>query len=233
VTNSATSVGVTALDTCGHVDQDYSAGTLARGTGLADATFSPLGWSNGVGSASFTPVDVEVGDQFSVNDAASGISANSVSTGGKPTFDVTQTICAKPGTVCTWTDSKKPITATSTVPGDNNGHASLGLGYKPFRNGVTCAGQSPVGDSIYIDPYQYTNPYTIVLTYGKSLVPKGPASNVITCKSFDDGVTWSPTAIPPCSNTPVAPCALAQNAPGGALQITLYLEPGDPHSGGF
>lgn len=237
-TGAATPISITALDTCGNVDQDYSGATLntEQGFGLANAAFSAITWSSGTGSATVTPVDVEVGDQFTVNDAVSGISQASSSTGGTPTFDVTQTICAKQGTVCVWTDSKKPITATSTVPGDNNGHASLGLGYKPFANGVTCGGRSPVGDSIYIDPYQYTQPYTIVITYAKSLVPKGPASNVITCKGTDnpDGTTtWSPTAIPPCSNTPVAPCAKSANVQGGALQVTLYLDPGDPHSGGF
>jgi hypothetical protein len=122
------------------------------------------------------------------------------------------------------------------VPADNNGHASLGLGYKPFRSGETCGAGSGVGDSIYIDPYQYTEPYKIVLTYGKSLAPKGPASNVVTCKGTDnpDGTTsWDRAAIPPCPSKPVAPCAQAANVQGGALEITLYLDPGDPHTGGF
>jgi hypothetical protein len=233
VTNTAAPVSITALDTCGNVDTDYASGTLARVSGLANASLSSPSWSGGVGTATITPVDVEVGDQLSVSDSTTGISGTSISTDSKPTFDVTQTICAKPGTVCTWTDTKKPITAVSTVPGDSNGHASLGLGYKPFRDGVTCGVGSPVGDSISIDPYQYTQPYTIVLTYAKSLVPKGPASSVVTCKSADDGATWSRTAIPPCPNTPVAPCAEARNVQSGALQITLHLEPGDPHTGGF
>lgn len=237
-TGVAAPISITAYDTCGNVDQDYSGATLntEQGFGLVNAAFSPISWSSGIGTATLTPVDVEVGDQFTVNDGPSGISQASSSTSPSQTFDVTQTICAKQGTVCVWTDSKKPITATSTVPGDNNGHASLGLGYKPFGNGVTCGGRSPIGDSIYIDPYQYTQPYTIVITYAKSLVPKGPASNVITCKGTDnpDGTTtWSPTAIPPCPNTPVAPCAQSANVQGGALQVTLYLDPGDPHSGGF
>jgi hypothetical protein len=233
--DQAASIKITALDTCGNVDTDYSGATLntEQNFGLVNATFAALTFSSGIGSSSVTPADVEVGDQFTVNDATTGISANSVSTDGKATFDVTQTICAKAGTVCVWTDKNKPITATSTVPGDSNGHASLGLGYKPFRNGVTCGAGSPVGDSIYIDPYQYTQPYTIVLTYAKSLAPKGPASNVVTCKSFDDGVTWDRTQILPCGNTPAAPCAQAANVQGGALQITLYLSPGDPHTGGF
>lgn len=238
VVSTAAPISITALDTCGNVDTNYSGATLntEQGGGLASATFSALSWSNGIGSATVTPTDVETFDQFTIKDGPSGITQASSSTGGKPTFDVVQTICAGTGKVCVWTDPKKAITATSTVPGDSNGHASLGLGYKPFANGAVCAARSPIGDSIYIDPYQYTQPYTIVITYAKALVPKGPASNVITCKGTDnaDGTTtWSATAIPPCPNTPVAPCAQSANVQGGALQITLYLDPGDPHSGGF
>jgi hypothetical protein len=237
VVNQAAPISITALDTCGNVDTDYTGGTFGLVSGLALPDFSGLTWVSGVGSATLTPVTVEVGDQFSITDSASGITANSGSTSPKTTFDVVQTICAKAGTVCVWTDKNKPITATSTVPGDNNGHASLGLGYKPFKNSDVCTVGSPIGDSIYIDPYQYTQPYTIVITYAKSLAPKGPASNVVTCKDVgvdqNGNTIWSRTAIPPCANTPAAPCADAQNIQGGALQITLYLNPGDPHSGGF
>jgi hypothetical protein len=237
VVNQAAPISITALDTCGNVDADYSGGTFGLVTGLALPDFSGLTWSGGTGSATVTPVTVEVGDQFSITDATSGISANSVSTSPKTTFDVVQTICAKAGTVCVWPDKNKPITATSTVPGDSNGHASLGLGYKPFKNSDACGVGAPIGDSIYIDPYQYTQPYTIVITYAKSLAPKGPASNTVTCKDVgvdqNGNTIWSRTAIPPCGNTPAAPCAQAANVQGGALQITLYLNPGDPHSGGF
>lgn len=241
--NQATSFNITALDTCGNIDQDYSGGQFVLGTGLKDASFSTLIWSGGAVTASLTPGTVEVGDQFSIKDVPSGISANSVSTDGKATFDVVQTICAGGGASCVWPDpnGKSPITASSKVPGDNNGHASLGLGYKPIKDGETCgAGPvgSPVGDSIYIDPFGYDSTTTmiIVLTYPKSLAPKGPASSVVTCKGTDhtDGsTTWDRIAIPPCGNTPVAPCADAQNIQGGALQITLYLDPNDPHTGGF
>jgi hypothetical protein len=250
VVNQATSFNITALDTCGNVDADYSGGQFVRGTGLKDATFSALNWSGGSVTASLTPGTVEVGDQFSIKDGPSGISANSVSTpappqypNGQPTFDVVQMICAGGGTICVWPDpnGESPITATSKVPGDNSGHASLGLGYKPIKGGETCGTGpvgSPVGDGIYIDPFGYDNTTTmiIVLTYPKSLAPKGPASSVVTCKGTDneDGsTTWDRTAIPPCGNTPAAPCADAQNIQGGALQITLYLRPADPHTGGF
>lgn len=245
VVNHTTSFNITAFDTCGNLDKDYSGGVFHLKTGLADAIFSPLDWSSGtgIGSASVTPGTVEVGDQFSIKDVPSGISADSVSTDGKVTFDVVQTICAGVGASCVWPDpnGKSPITAASKVPGDNNGHASLGLGYKPVKDGEVCGTGpvgSPVGDSIYIDPFGYDPGTTmiVVLTYPKSLAPKGPASSLVTCKGTDnaDGsTTWSRTAIPACGNTPVAPCADAENVQGGALQITLYLTPIDPHTGGF
>jgi hypothetical protein len=237
--NQAAPISITALDTCGNVDADYTGGQFVLGTGLADATFGPLSWSGGSGTSSVTPHTVEVHDQFSIQDGPSGISASSVSTNGSATFDVVQTICAGAGSSCVWSDpnGKSPITATSRVPGDNNGHASLGLGYKALANGVTCGGiGAPVGDSIYIDPFNYTAPFTVVLTYPKSLAPKGPASALVTCKEVPDSngnLVWSRTAIPPCGNTPVAPCADAANIQGGAIQITLYLKPTDPHTVGF
>jgi len=236
--NQATSFNITALDTCGNVDADYTGGAFVLGTGLADATFSALNWSGGSVTASVTPKTVEVGDVFSIKDGLTGISANSVSTDGKPTFDVVQTICAGGGVSCEWKDpSGNGMKANSTVNGDNNGHASLGLGFKPFKNSDACTVGAPIGDSIYIDPYQYTQPYTIVITYPKSLAPKGPASNTVTCKDVgvdqSGNTIWSRTAIPPCGNTPAAPCADAENIQGGALQVTLYLRPGDPHTGGF
>lgn len=238
--NQAAPISITALDTCGNVDTDYSGGQFVLGTGLADAAFAPLSWSGGTGTSSVTPHTVEVHDQFSIQDGPSGISATSVSTNSSPTFDVVQTICAGAGSSCVWPDpnGKSPITATSKVPGDSNGHASLGLGYKALANGVTCGGiGAPVGDSIYIDPFNYSGPFTVVLTYPKSLAPKGPASSTVTCKDVGvDGngnTMWSRTAIPPCGNTPAAPCADAANIQGGALQITLYLRPTDPHTVGF
>lgn len=241
IVSQPTSITITALDTCGHVDTDYAGATLNKlpNFGLVNATFSSLSWSSGIGSATLNPADVEVSDKFSVNDGTSGIFANSISTGGSPTFDVVQTICAGGGASCQWKDPNgKPITANSTVNGPRNGQASLGLGYKQFRNGVSCSSPGspvglPIGDSIQIVPFGYTSNYTVVLNYGKQLVPSGPASGVVICKSFDDGQTWDRTKIPPCGNTPVAPCEQAQKVSGGALQVTLYLTPGDPHSGGF
>jgi hypothetical protein len=247
VTNSPTQISISALDTCGHPDADYSGATLDQepGFGLVNATFSALTWSttgvgSRVGSATLTPVDVEALDQFTVDDPASGISAASSSTGGQPTFDVVQTICVLPGTVCTWKDPKNAgINAVSTVPNNAPHNASLGLGYRGFADGVTCtpSGGAPLSaipgtDSIQIDPYSYgTTPYTIVITYAKSLVGNGPASTFITCKSTDNGAHW--ITIRACTNAVTNDCVDVAKVSGGNIQVTLNLSPGDPISGGF
>ena len=236
VTNAVAPISIKALDTCGNPDSDYSGATLTKAAGLATATLTDLIWSNAgdgsrLGSASLTPVDVEVHDQISVRDPASGIAKSS------NLFDVVQKICAIPGTVCTWKDPdpKKPITATSTIPGDSNGQASIGLGYLSFptKNNVICGAGSftAVGDIVEIDPFQYTNPYTVVITYDKSLVGTGPASSLIVCKTTDAGGNW--TRLQACSNTVTTDCADVAKVSGGNYQVTLHLSPGDPGSGGL
>lgn len=238
---SATPVSVKALDTCGNPDADYTGATLNKeqGFGLVNATFSALTWStkndgSRVGSAMLTPVDVEVGDQFTVNDPVTGISAKSVSTGNRQLFDVVETICTA-GQTCIWTDKNNPIKATSTVPTDNSGQA-LGLGYQPYStNSVQCGTGTftPVGDIVRIDPYNYADGSTlvVVITYDKSLVGSGPASTLNVCKTTDNGTTW--LTLNACSNTPVAPCVDVAKVNGGNFQATLYLKPLDPGAGGL
>lgn len=235
---NATQIRIQALDTCGNPDLDYSGATLNKeaGFGLVNATFSNLTWSTTgglrVGSATLSPVDVEVGDQFTVNDPTTGIFAKSSSTGGRPTFDVVETICSA-GQTCNWNDKNNPIKSTSTVPGDAG---ALGLGYQPFSStSVTCGTTSytPVGDIVRIDPYNYATGSTliVVITYDKSLVGTGPASSLNVCKTTDNGSTWLTLAA--CSNTPVAPCVDVAKVSGGNFQATLYLNPADPGAGGL
>jgi hypothetical protein len=251
VWKTAAPVKINALDTCGHPDADYSGATLntETGFGLDQSDFSTLTWSTStidgsrVGSGTVTPKVVETGDQFTVDDATTGISAKSFSTDGQPTFDVVQTICALPGTTCTWKDPGNPgINAQSKIPSDAPSNASLGLGYRGFADNVTCTptGGTPLSpipgtDSIQIVPFSYgTSPYTVVLTYAKSLVGNGPASNFIACKSLDIGsqqTNWTP--IQACSNTVTNDCVSVTKMTGGAIQVTLNLSPGDPGSGGF
>lgn len=240
---SPTLISIKALDTCGNPDADYKGATLNKesGFGLANAIFSNPTWStkddgSRVGLGSVTPKDVEIGDQFTVNDPVTGISAKSVSTGGRSTFDVVETICTA-GQTCVWTDKKNPIKATSTVPTDNADQA-LGLGYQPYSTtSVQCGAGSftPVGDIVRIDPYNYDPASTliIVITYDKSLVGSGPSSTLNVCKTTGNGEAGTWSVISACSNTPVAPCVDVRKVSGGNFQATLYLHPLDPGAGGL
>jgi hypothetical protein len=231
----AAPLAVTAKDTCGNADSDYSGGSMAAKsdtpTRLVDATFSSLSWSGSrprTGAASVTPAVVEALDQIVVSDSDSGISADSTS------FDVVEKLCAVTGTVCTWQNKSKAITATSIVPGDSAGKASLGLGFRPLSATCTLPTGTVVpsfGDGVQINPVNYTAPYQVILNYAKSITGNGPASNFNVCLSKDNGITWFP--IPRCTATPVANCADPNRVSGGALQITLYLLPNDPLGGGF
>jgi hypothetical protein len=237
LTNVAAPISITALDTCGNADPDYTGATLAPKVDtpprLVNATFGALSWSGGVsqprvGSGSVTPVAVEAADHVVVSDPTTGINATSNA------FDVVEKICAVPGNVCTSQNKNKSITVTSTVPGDSNGTASLGLGFRPLSANCTLPGGGTVssfGDGVQINPVNYTGTYTVTLLYSKALTGNGSPSSFFVCLSKDNGLTW--TAIPQCAVTPVAPCADPKRVNSGDLQIILYLNPGDPVSGGF
>jgi hypothetical protein len=221
-------VSVTAKDTCGNTDSDFSGATLNEVHTPPRFTTSSLSWSAGVGSASFKPVNVEVQDQLRVSDSVTGIGATSNS------FDVVETICAVAGTTCTWQNKNKTINATSTIP-DNT--ASLGLGFMPPPSG-TCTvdggSLSAKSDALEIDPVAYAGSYTITITYAKSVSGTGSTPFVL-CISKDGGQTW--TAAPDCDSTvPVntTPCVQSRKrVTGGALEIILLLSQGDPGSAGF
>ena len=229
-------LGVTAEDTCGIPDPDYSGATLAPLAAdplrLVNATLTGLSWSGGSGSATLTPKDVEVQDNLLVSDPTTGIAQPS------NTFDVVEKICAISGTTCQWSNKKGTITATSTVGTSTVGDtASLGLGFRSGSGVCTVAGQakSPIGDGIQIVPLNYSadGTYTVTLTYSKSISPSGPASGFNVCKNSDPNGTGTWTPIAQCGKVPVAPCAAPTKTPGGAIQVTLYLEPGDPFTNGF
>jgi hypothetical protein len=238
IVNVAKPISVTAKDTCGDPDVNYTGASLTKVDSpphLVNAKLSGITWSGTgsqprVGSATLTPADVEVLNHLKVTDPTTGINATSSS------FDVVETICAVAGTTCTWQNKNNTINATSTIPG--NGQA-LGLGFQSLGN-VTCTPEggttplSPKGEAIQIDPVNYTGPYTITLVYAKSVSGSG-SDTFVTCLSKDNGATWF--SIPDCSaTTPVntAPCVQdRKRVTGGALQIILLLEPGDPGSAGF
>jgi hypothetical protein len=221
-------VSVTAKDTCGNTDADFSGATLNEVHTPPRFTTSGLSWSGGTGSASFKPVNVEVTDQLNVSDPVTGISATS------NTFDVVETICAVAGTTCTWQNKNKTISASSTIP-DNS--SSLGLGFMPPPSGTctTTGGTlSAKSEALEIDPVSYSGSYTITVTYAKSVSGTGSTPFVI-CISKDGGATWTPA--PDCDSTvPVnmTPCVQSRKrVTSGALEIVLLLSQGDPGSAGF
>jgi hypothetical protein len=237
--NTAAPISISALDTCGHADGNYAGATLAPvpADRLANATFSSLTWATNdagdrVGSATLTPKDVEVQDNVVATDPVSHISAMSPNP-----FDVVEKICAVTGTTCTWSNKNGTITATSTVAANNGGTASLGLGFRSSSGVCTIAGKAtqPIGNGIQIVPLNYAagGTYTVTLTYSKSISPNGPASGFNVCKNLDPngGGDWVP--IPQCGRVPAAPCAAPSKTTTGAIQVTLYLEPGDPFTNGF
>jgi hypothetical protein len=229
LTNAAAPLGVTAYDTCGNVDADYSGGSFAAATAnptrLDGASFTGPSFSGGSTTGSVTPVLVEAADRVTITDSVTGIVGTST-----PTFDVVETICAVPGTVCNWQNKKGTITASSTVPGDMGGTSSLGFGFRELT--ATCGAGSLVGEGVNINPYHYTTPYQVTLTYSKSLTGNGPAAAFAFCTSADNTLNWAP--LPACSSAVTVDCIVTQKrVTGGALQFVLVLDPADPWGGGF
>jgi hypothetical protein len=229
LTDTAATLDVTAYDTCGNLDADYRGGSFAAATAnptrLEGATFAGPSFTGGSGTGSVTPVLVEAADRVTITDSVTGISGTST-----PTFDVVETICAVPGTVCNWQNKKGTITASSAVPGDTSGTASLGFGFRALT--ATCGSASIVGEGVNINPHNYTTPYLVTLTYAKSLTGNGPASAFAFCTSIDNTLNWAP--LPACSSAVTVDCIVTQKrVTGGALQFVLLLDPADPWGGGF
>jgi hypothetical protein len=229
LTDAAAPLAVTAYDTCGNVDSDYSGGSFAAATAsptrLDGASFTGPSFTGGSSAGSVTPVLVEAADRVTITDSVTGIVGTST-----PTFDVVETICAVPGTVCNWQNKKGTITASSTVPGDMGGTSSLGFGFRELT--ATCGAGSLVGEGVNINPYHYTTPYQVTLTYSKSLTGNGPAAAFAFCTSADNTLNWAP--LPACSSAVTVDCIVTQKrVTGGALQFVLVLDPADPWGGGF
>jgi hypothetical protein len=214
----------TARDLCENVKTSYT-GAVRTQTLLTQATFSPtsgLSWSNGIGTVVITPEWTETGNDLTVTDPLSGVSATSNS------FDTTDKLCTPSETNCLWEDEAKKILAQASTPPSG---ANIGIGFNsllPFD----CAGaDEPVGGSmVNINPRGYTAPYSVSLTYQKSAIPKGPASDFDVCLSKDNGATWG-AALSECAGTPVAPCILERKKVSGDLRIVLFLSPSDPWGG--
>jgi hypothetical protein len=247
-------VAVNAWDTCGFADVDYPGGATVSATPqiptrLQNVTFSALGFSGGVGtgSANISQANVEAGDTITVTDSGpngSGISAVSTSGGTAPNaqskvvpqpndpFDVVQTICTGSGSLCKWVNKNGSINANSTLPSDSG--ASLGFGFRgqDTISSTTCDNGSSalLGDVVDINPHHYTTAYQVTIIYSKSVTGNGSPSSFVFCISEDNTQTW--TSLPMCTTTITTQCVVSEGrVPGGGLQFTLSLLPGDPWGG--
>jgi hypothetical protein len=231
LTGKDANVVVTATDTCGALDADYTGASLSVTPLVPDrlqgATLTQPTLSGGVGTGSLNPVVVETGDELTVTDSATNTHITSTSN----PFDVVETICAV-GDTCTWQDKKvnPSILASSTVPTDN--HQSLGLGFNDTLSFTCAAVHSPVGNSLLnINPHNYLGNYQITLLYKKSISGSRPANSFVVCLSDTNGQSWS-APLADCGTVPVAPCVISRKrVNGGDLQIILYLSPSDPWGG--
>jgi len=226
----------TAKDTCGNVKTNYTGATRSQ-TFLTGASFTPssgLSWSNGVGTVTITPIVTETANNITLTDPTTAVTATS------NFFDVTDTLCTPADTVpCEWKGGKNSgIIAHSDPPPAN---ANLGIGFNSTlsstpRASFSCdGGTTPVGDAVVnINPRGYTTgvPFTVSLTYKKSISGNGSANAFVVCVS-DDGSTGSWTTAPACTSPVTAtPCVQTQKrVTGGDLLIVLYVTQGDPWGG--
>jgi hypothetical protein len=223
----------TAYDTCHNVKGNYSGATLTH-HGLTGATYSPSGgqtlsWLNGTGTVKFTPVVSETNNTLTVTDPTTAITDTS-----KP-FDTQQKICtfADPD-ACAWQNGNGSIKASAPKPLTG----SLGVGFDPVANvAFVCGGSGgALGDTVItIAPHDTpTDDYQVTIVYSKQVSGTGNANSFIFCISTDNGLTF--TQLQACSTfstTPLPDCIVDQKrVTGGALQVILNLQPGDPYVGG-
>ncbi len=214
----------TAYDLCGERKESYRDATLTP-TFLTDATFDPVGgqslkWESGVGTVTFTPSLTETGNRLTVTDTETGVTASS------NFFDVSDTLCVPGNDPCVWPGDK--ISALADAPPIN---ANLGIGFNNKLN-FECNGTGdPIGGAVVnINPRGYGEAsFTVELTYAKSSIRNGSASQFVVCFSkANDGTAWQ--TMPSCPASP--PCVLEKKkTSGGDLRVVLYLTQEDPWTG--
>lgn len=222
----------TAYDTCHNV-KNYS-GAAVTHHGLTGATYVPgggqtLSWSGGTGTLKLTPSVSETDNTITVTDPTTGISDTS------NFFDTQQKICTFADTdACAWQNGNGSIKASAPKPLTG----SLGVGFDPVANvSFVCGGSgSALGDTVItIAPHDTpTDDYQVTLVYSKQVSGTGNANSFIFCISTDNGLTF--TQLQACSTfstTPLPDCVVDQKrVTGGALQVILNLQPGDPYVAG-
>jgi hypothetical protein len=237
----------TALDSCGHTKNTYSGANLNYSF-LTNATFFSVSanhtfdatdpaaygstaWANGVADVHVSPVLTETPNSLTVSDGTTHIASTSNQ------FDAVDLACTKNTPQCIWTNSNKQITATTTAPTTDG--TSIGIGFNNLlAQFFTCGGRThAIGGSIVnLDPHFLATTYQVTLTYTKAASGNGPASGFIVCLADvmpTSSAAWS--SVSPAGNCPAtpsaadAPCVVSKKRiSGGALQIILFLKPGDP-----
>jgi len=228
----------TAYDTCHQVKGNYG-GAAVTHAGLTGATYVPngghtLSWSGGTGTLKLTPSVSETNNTITVTDPTTQISDTS------NLFDTQQKICtfADPD-LCTWQNGNGSIKASAPKPLTG----SLGVGFDPVANVAFVCGdpaRAALGDTVItIAPHDTpTDDYQVTIVYSKQISGSGNANNFIFCISTDNGQTF--TQLPASRSLPtpqptdqLPDCIVEQKrVPGGALQVILNLQPGDPYVGG-
>lgn len=223
-----------ALDTCGNPKTDYTGAAPTpyqqqlSYTGLTNATpaaSTGLSWSNGTGSITVTPAASEAGNQFTITDQPTGITASS------NTFAVLDEVCTKTnGKPCSVNDGQyqKNGVATTVLSGANpTGDGQfLGLGFDPSVNDTCSAGTKEYGAKMLIEPSSDLGLYQVTITYTKA-AGKGTPSSVFICFQSPNSGGWQVLAN--CSKTVGPPCiASSSGTSNGGLQFVLSLDPTDP-----
>jgi hypothetical protein len=221
-TNLQFTVTITAKDTCGNTKTDYSGTNAVLSGNPFTGTIDSQTWTNGVDTAKLTPTVSQLGAKLHVQDGAIGADSNK--------FNVVDD-----GLTCTTATITCELTnGTTTVDADTpTGNQLLNLGLVSGA-GVTftgCSGGALSGEAVVtVDPTNYTGPFTVTLTYDKSIAPGTGVSNFVVCKSNDNGATWE--QLSPCKNHPSPPCISSRNRTGaGDLVETLLVTPTDPAYG--
>ena len=222
-----------AYDTCHNSKGDYSGAALTH-HGLTGATISPstsLSWTSGTGTVDITPVYSETDNTITVKDGTTGISDTS------NLFDTQQKICTFADLdLCSWQNGNGSIKANAAKPATG----SLGVGFDPAANVTWDCGGNPLGDTVItISPHDTPSAdYQVTITYSKQVSGTGSANSFVVCESTDNGGSFHqlfacstyPTPVPPAQ---LPDCVVDQKrVTGGALQIILNLQPGDPYVGG-
>jgi len=218
-----------AYDSCHNVKGNYSGAALAH-HGLTGATITPattLNWSSGTGKVDITPSVSETDNTVTVTDPATGISDTS------NFFDTQQKICtfADPD-ACAWQNGNGSIKANAPKPISG----SLGVGFDPVANVTWDCGGNPLGDTVItIAPHDTpSDDYQVTIVYSKQVSGTGNANAFVVCESKDDGASFHELqACSTLSSNPLPDCVVDQKRiTGGALQIILNLQPGDPYVAG-